>query len=429
MPPISAFADLSISDEIDDTATTGENPKVKTSSKKKNRTAGNKRSHGKDTTLTKTVYFSQFHHASISHMRDEPDALMKDVSEAALYVDDKLFTDVNRETRSNVMPILKSDVSSLRDSSGFQKSEIKKKYRGADLYKDLDQFQLMDPTLLDSVVPCMEYIKTLRDNDGESHNEDEITIVSARHHIVDIGMSLFNLYAKTDTSILCAYTKSGYLIFHEDTSKTDNSEQGVNSKDPMLRKICMSGFAFENLVTEHRDSKSPVFSVVKGKINSKINLLLRCEIDAYNSELDIYTELKCYSSLRITNSNHRKKLLRTWLQTGLCPPSDIVIGIRNSSDGILHDVCGYSRSDLYHYYNNPYLRVLDKDFNYNTNIAVQWTHFCLKSIRKLVLDLVDRGNDSCQPFQVTIDKRHNIHVRKLKNIPAKFQIDQYAEYL
>lgn len=388
-----------------------------------------KKGRKKLTGISDSIKFSQFSHSNMKNIPHEPTELMTDISEVALFVDSKLITGTTKKDRSEVMPILKSDVSAMTNKSNIEQRDLKKPYLGADLFKDLDIYQLMDASLLDNVGPCMEYIKTLGHQKKESVIEDEVTFVSPRHHIIDIGMSLFNLYSQTDTSLLCAYTRSGYLILQEDSKKSSTADQGVNSKDPMIRKICKSGFAFEDLVTEGEGPKEPVFSIVKGKINSKINLLLRCEIDAYNEEEEIYTELKCYSTLRIANSNHRKKLLRTWLQTGLCPKSNVVMGIRDPSSGILDDIKTYSRSELYHLYNNRSLRFLDKDFNYNTNIAVQWTHYCLNSINKLVHGLRDTDDDNPQGFRIVIDKKHNITLRKLKTIPAKFHIEEYTEYL
>ena len=119
---------------------------------------------------------------------------------------------------------------------------------------------------------------------------------------------------------------------------------------------------------------------------------------------------------------HRKKLLKTWLQTGLCPESDIIIGIRDPADGILHDILQYTRTALYRKFNNRNLTPFNKDFNYNANIAVEWTHHCLKSVSRLVKLNIDQGIQAPQSFKIKIDSLHNISIRKLQSTPHGVEI-------
>jgi len=193
-----------------------------------------------------------------------------------------------------------------------------------------------------------------------------------------------------------------------------------------LKKICFSGFAFEDLITSQDGAKDPAFSIIRARLDDDVNLVLRCEMDAYNTSEDIYSELKCYANLKMGNPQHRKKLLKTWLQTGLCKNSDIIIGIRDPCDGILNDIQQYSRTGLYGKFNNRNLTPYNKDFNYNSNIAVEWTQHCLRSICQLITVNVNPNEDEGpQSFKIKIDIRHNISIKKLNSTPAGVEIPHF----
>ncbi|KAG0666557.1 Dxo1p [Maudiozyma exigua] len=371
---------------------------------------------------TNTVIpFYTFNHSNKLYLPNNPKELFISKEEVGLYKNGTFTDDNSKQSKSKTMPILKQNIALLYDKPITECRPLKNDFIGADLYENLEKYNAMDDKTLDSIEPCMKYIET---QNVPTNNTDEkiVTIVSARHHIVEIGMSLFNSNERDkDVTFIVTYLDCGLLLFSQDALNKSFQKGGIYSNDPIFKKICFSGFAFEDLITSE-DVKEPAFSIVKAKLNDEINLVLRCEMDAYNLEKNIYSELKCYADLKMKSPQHRKKLLKTWLQTALCPESDIIIGIRNPTDGILHDILQYTRTTLYRKFNNRNLTPFNKDFNYNANIAVEWTQHCLKSVSRLVKLNIDRGIKVPQSFKIKIDSLHNISIRKLQSTPHGVEI-------
>lgn len=368
------------------------------------------------------IPFHTFTHSNKLYLPNHPKELFESIEEVGLYKNGTFTDDRSKENKSATMPVLKRNIALLYDRPITECRPLKTKFIGSNLYEDLEKYKTMDDKLLDSTEPCMKYIETEDVSPNESES-DVLTFVSARHHIVDIGMSLFNSSDRgNETSFIVTYLENGLLLFSQDALNKSFQKGGIYSNDPIFRKICFSGFAFEDLITDGEDQKEAAFSIVKAKLDNEINLVLRCEMDAYNPEKDIYSELKCYANLKMNNPQHRKKLFKTWLQTSLCPESDIIIGIRDPSDGILHDILQYTRTSLYRKFNNRNLTPINKDFNYNANIAVEWTQHCLKAVSKLVKLNRDKTIKVPQSFKIRIDPYHNISIKKLHSTPASVEI-------
>lgn len=368
------------------------------------------------------IPFDTFTHSNKLYLPNNPKELFDSKEEVGLYKNGIFIEDRSQECKSKTMPVLKENIALLYDRPITESRPLKTEFIGSNLYEALEKYKAMDDKILDSTEPCMKYIET-QDTAENGGDDNVLTIVSTRHHIVDIGMSLFNSNDRdNETSFIVTYLDSGVLLFSQDSLNKSFQKGGIYSNDPIFRKICFSGFAFEDLITNEEDQKEPAFSIVKAKLNAEINLVLRCEMDAYNPEKNIYSELKCYANLKMNNPQHRKKLLKTWLQTGLCPESDIIIGIRDPSDGILHDILHYTRTDLYRKFNNRNLTPINKDFNYNANIAVEWTQHCLKAVSKLVKLNIDQTMETPQSFKIRIDRYHSISIKKLRSTPHNVEI-------
>ncbi|SMN19670.1 similar to Saccharomyces cerevisiae YDR370C DXO1 Putative protein of unknown function [Maudiozyma saulgeensis] len=400
---------------------------LKLKSKKANKKVKSKR-RNKISNANDSIPYHTFNHSSKNYLPNDPKRIFKSIEEVGLFKDDQFTCDVSQKRKLTAMPVLVHNASLLADLSITDSKALKTKFIGTNLYDNLEIYKAMDDKDLDSIEPCLKYIESQFQCGAWLSAFPKLTIVSARHHIVDIGMSLFNSNEKNaDTTLICTYLDNGLLLFSQDTQNKSFAKDGIYSTDPILKKICFSGFAFEDLITNQDGPKSPAFSIVKARLDDNIDLVLRCEMDAYNATQDIYSELKCYANLKMGNPQHRKKLLKTWLQTGICPESDIIIGIRNPSDGILHDILQYSRTNLYRKFNSRNLTPYNKDFNYNSNVAVEWLQHCLRSICELVRRNanpdVDEGPRS---FKIKIDARHNIHVKKLHSTPVSVTIPNFT---
>ncbi|CAI4056245.1 hypothetical protein N7582_000553 [Saccharomyces uvarum] len=374
------------------------------------------------------VPYSSFLHTSIRNFPTKPPPdIFYESKEVALFTDNQLYV----AARKDVIPNLKEDISHLYESPLLEARKLKTLYLGLDLFANIDELVPMTISELDTIAPCISYIEDWRlNNSGKPFKiGKKFTVVTTRHHIVDLTMHPFDRRNK-QKSIIATYMGNGFISLSRNP-KYDHkaSKEGIYSGDPNIKKICHSGFEFENCLTENTKnsgssaSKCPVFSIVEGKLSEDIGLLMRCEMDAFNPVSKTNTELKCFGPLSMQNSSHRKKLLKTWIQTGLLPNSDIMVGLRDSYSGQLLDIQWYSRDTLFRKFNHPGLPLNKKEMNYNAKVAVEWCKHCIKSICDLVEANISRYNcNKPEPFEINIDANGTIIITKLSTIPRNVEI-------
>lgn len=367
---------------------------------------------------TVCIPFSKFEHSDLDYFPDDTADFFEGCEEVATYQNGYLF--MKDSSKKPLYPCLQMFAALIAENRG---PKNKLPYIGCDLYQGHERYKPLPSSELDSSIACFEYIKKWeRRKISKSFNSGKVTVISPRHHVVDLVMALFH---DDEVSIICTNIGKGKLIFSGDRSKEERN--GLNSKNSMTRKICYSGFALEDkLTTSHDERMGPFYSIVEGKINERLSLLLRCEMDAYNPIFNRYTELKCFTKLNVQDTAHRRKLLKTWVQIGLIPDSDLIIGTRDTQVGQLEDLTWYSRGSLYKKFNNPSIARNNKYLNFNANIAVEWCFHCIESICDLVMKNSLSSPDDPYPkhesFKVIVDKSHNIIVKKLTKVPRHVQI-------
>ncbi|CCD23602.1 Dxo1p NDAI_0B05690 [Naumovozyma dairenensis CBS 421] len=377
-----------------------------------------------------TIPFKQFKHCSISTYPKTPSSFFETSKDVALYHNKQLYSSDD----TNLIPQLEPAIAKLANPSCSlnEARDLKLPYLGSDLYDGYESFIPMDPDELDSIEPCFKYIESWElQNKHDYQLGNKFTIVSARHHIVEMTMCIFNKRKMDDFILNVTYKggSNGMLLFSRDVNKKDDG--GIYSKDGVVRKISYSGFALEDLLTTNKNDHNAdnsdvtlvggdkaVFAIIENKLNDDISLLLRCEMDSYNPVNKCFTEMKCFARLKMNNHNHRRKLLKAWVQTGVIPNSDILIGIRDPMFGELNDIEWFSRMNLYRQINNRNLPEAKLDLNYNAEIAVQWSQHCIKSICKLVDESIDKTRlNTSQSFQIRINASRAIQIKKLKSVP------------
>lgn len=386
--------------------------------KKKKKSLGTKKHESNE-----RILFKSFVSSSINFLPETARSLFNESKEVAVYYNEKVYLSGDDDI---VYPDLKDDISHISGKSLLDSKQWKLPYMGSDLYKGQEKYGPMPQELLDSPIPCFEYIKKWESKnlDTDYGFERKFTFISPRHHITEIMMTIFESSDNPSLSLICTHLKGGIIVISEDISNKSCTPCGIHSKNSMTRKICYSGFVFEDLVlTENSELTRPFFTIVENKISDSITLLLRCEMDSYNSRTKHYTELKCFSPLKLNIPQHRRKLLKTWIQTGLMPKSDILIGIRDTQTGLLKDLKWFTRNNLYRYFNNPNLPKLKSNFNFNANISVEWLNYCITSITKLVSTHLDIEKlEQPQSFKIRFDKKNNILMQKLGKVPKNVQI-------
>lgn len=368
------------------------------------------------------VPFHTFQHSELNYFPEETDVFLEDCTEVATYQNGCLFT--KDSSKKPIYPCLQILAALIAEN---RNTKSKLPYIGCDLYEGHERYKPLSSGELDSSMGCFQYIRKWERRKISSYNGGNITVISPRHHVVDLIMAL---YGDDEVSIICTNMGKGKLLFSEDKSK--EVVNGVQSKNPMTRKICYSGFALEDKLTmSHEDRVGPFYSIVEGKINDKITMVLRCEMDAYNPIFERYTELKCYNKLNVQETSHRRKLLKTWVQIGLIPNSDLIIGTRDTQLGQLKDLTWFSKETLYQKFNNTSIACNKKYFNFNANIAIEWCYHCIESICDLVMSnsvsSLDDPYAEHESFKVIVDKSHNIVIRKLTKVPKHVQIPKFFQ--
>lgn len=371
----------------------------------------------KKNSTSSRIPYSTFQHTSISFFPPIPRDFFLNCREVATFQSNELYC--TSHLKRPEYPCLSFPVVMLAGSCNIK---YKIPYLGVNLYDGYEDYIPMSPKLLDDSTGCFEYIKHWEAQGTKKYNEGKITVISPRHHIVELVMALF----QTDSvAIICTYVGGGRILFSEDQSMS-TAKTGIHSSNLMTKKICYSGFSFEDkLKASEGTNDSPFFSIVEGELNDRITLLLRCEMDAYNKVKGCYTELKCFTKLKMHNIHHRRKLLKTWVQIGLIPSSDLIVGTRGTQAGELEDLLWFSKESLYRKVNNSSLPSYHSFANFNADIAVQWFHHCIESICDLIMNNITKS--SLQSFKITIDAGRNISIKKLSKVPKHVQVAK--EYL
>lgn len=387
-------------------------------SSKPSRYSNNKKKNNKkngrlnDNRVMVVVSGEKFRHSSIGCYPREMPQFFPMSREVALFHGGKL----HNSSEKLLVPQLRSDIAQLAKRSLLESRELKRGYLGVNLYENQEKFDLMDDEELDDAISCFKYMEYWEEQNKKIYGFDrKFVVVSARHHIVDIAMVPFTRQ-NGNISLTCLFRPGNILSFSRDLNDTSGSETGVNSKDPFFRKICFSGFSLEDVLTEDIgiEKRKPVFSIVENALDDNITLLLRCEMDAYNPITKNYTELKCYSPIKYSNPNHRRKLLKTWIQTGLIPNSDVIIGVRDTQNGDLMDILRFDRASLYKKIANRNLPENKKEWNYNPLVATEWLSYSLKAITLTIQQILDKvGYENTQTFNIKIDTNLNIKVELL----------------
>ncbi|KAL3235078.1 Decapping and exoribonuclease protein 1 [Nakaseomyces bracarensis] len=383
--------------------------------KNKNKTKKNKKKDGKRVMMV--VPGKQFHHSSINHSPSVMPRFFSSSKEVALFQNNHLYS----LTEKNLVPQLKSDVAMLAQRNLLESRELKRPYLGINLYENQDKYELMDSQELDDSISCFKYMESWEEQNKSIYGLNrKFIIISARHNIVDIAMIPFTKQ-NGSVSLTCLFRPGNILSLSRDLSDTSGTETGANSKDTFTRKICFSGFALEDVLTEGiTEKRKPIFSIVENILDNNITLLLRCEMDAFNPVTKTFTELKCYSLIKYSNPNHRRKLLKTWIQTGLIPNSDVVVGIRDTQNGDLTDIFQFDREHLYKKLANRNLPQRQIEWNFNPLLSTEWLAYALKTITTTVQKVLDKiGSENALAFNIKIDTNLNIKV-ELTDTPSLY---------
>lgn len=352
--------------------------------------------------------------------------------EVALYSEGELYIGDKRQAECHV-PVLNEDISQL-SLPGSEKKSLLSPYKSYDLFEPFNGvIPLMSDDELNNVMPCFDYIsdwKSHQATKGKEYGDDyKYVIISARHHIKDIAMTLFEVNRGTHYNVICIVLKGKYLVLSLDKVYSKPA-MNVSKMSLTSQKLCNSGFVFENLLTGSKpnDKCIPIYSISEHVHNKDVLLLLRSEIDAYNDKTKSYSELKCFGRLSMGNIYHRHKLLKTWVQTQFLPDCDIIIGTRDNHSGLLLDIDHYSREEFYEKLNNRD-SVLTRNFNLKE--ATEWTKYCIDSMIELVNANIDRTDKkkllSPRAFRINIDPRKNMSIKQLEGIPTNIEIPE--EYL
>ncbi|CCH58078.1 hypothetical protein TBLA_0A02800 [Henningerozyma blattae CBS 6284] len=394
-----------------------------------------------------SIRFNSFVKPSKTHFSD----LYRTSKEVATYHLGNLNinTDPTIEHTKGV-PCLKDDICQIAGKSLLDSKKYKAKYIGADLFKDYEKYHAMEKEPLHDPISCFKYIQYYdkkHANEKKKYGMDkEFVIITSRHHINDLVLAPFKKISDPEVSVLLTYLGDNRILLSQDYAHEPpdwrENKQFYNS----MRKIVNSGFAFEDLVIkdytsskltpslEEQQKKDPsitnnYFSVVENDISPKLTILLRSEMDGYNPLTNSYTELKCFTRLNMGSPFHRQKLLKTWVQIGQLPNSDLLVGSRDTQTGLLNDITWFSRDDLVtkcDSYYSPRLR-----FHQNTTPtnASAWYYHVLSAITSLTRDYLKKTPKAPSsvpvPFRLIVEKNRTITLLPLKKVPASVPIPDF----
>ncbi|AGO14197.1 AaceriAER404Cp [[Ashbya] aceris (nom. inval.)] len=286
-------------------------------------------------------------------------------------------------------------------------------YVGSDLSVGSDTFQPVTREELNCLHGLLKFIdKWEADNAATYSSRAKFTIVSPRHHILDILMAPFGSEA-----CQLVFTAHRGLLFI--TPAPCQKQTGINSPSSAIRKICYTGFELERLLTANSGAESGSFySLIEARLESDIKLLLQCEMDAYNPKRRKYTEIKSSIDFNVRNVQHRRKLLRIWAQTALLPATDLLVGFRDPSLHVLKTLVPYTVDQIAQ---KLHIRDLARShaasFNFNPEVAKDWIHYAIREICERLSILVNATSPSPQSFLVEIDK--NLQM-KIKSTPVDY---------
>lgn len=362
-----------------------------------------------------TVNCKGFVHSNVSHFPSVPCKFFQEsreigtftrmVSSGKYLFDDKL----------GLRP-LKDDICEYIHNPAKNASKIKTQYLGYDLLNGFEDYIPLSEDELNSMDGILNFIGNWEEKNGKKYGlENKFTIVSNRHHLIDLIMCPFS---PEEANLIVTYL-DGLLIISSDKSKP-KEDSGIRSKDTRVRKLCYTGFELENLVTKGKVDSPGMhtcfYSIVENKLTEDVSLLLQAEMDSYNPKTDNYVELKCSVNFQLKNSNHRRKLLRMWIQTGLVPRTDLLVGFRDPYYNQLDALKPYTRDEIYKKFSTRNLNGNRKYYNFNSTIAVQWSHHVIAKITELVdKNLTD---EPLQSFKLTLTRDLQLSLTKLANTPA-----------
>lgn len=330
--------------------------------------------------------------ATITHLLDTDEFLL----------DDKLG-----------MPELVQDLCEFTESG---KLANKGKYIGHDLLDHFDEYVPITPKQLEDMAGVQAFLERWKQLHGRSFCDNaDFTIVCSRHNLIDLIMMPFS---DEDVHLKIQFS-NGYLNLSPD-AQYQKTDQGIHSGDTKIKKICYTGFELENLITatSKPDVRSSFYSLVEGKLGDGIKLLLKAEMDCFNSSTRSYTEIKCSSGLKVKSTYHRRKLLRMWVQTSLVPSTNLLVGIRDPYYHQLTSFECYTRSQLYRKFNNQRLTVMRKNYNYNATISVQWFRHVIQQLCQMIKPFIEKGSKEEVNFRLTLRKNLTIKLRKMPETPA-----------
>ncbi|SCW02297.1 LAFE_0F03334g1_1 [Lachancea fermentati] len=308
------------------------------------------------------------------------------------------------------LPRLNSDICEYKKDRN--KNKIRK-YLGHNMTTGFESFEPLPLAVLEDMRGVFLFMERFEAKNGTKFNQNnKFTIVSARHHLIDLIMCPFS---KEDVSLVVTYV-DGYLYFSPD-SRRAKKDTGIHSKSTHMRRICYTGFELENLVTQPlaENQRSCFFSMIEGKINDNIGVLLKAEMDCHDDFHETYTEIKCSTDFKLNNQHHRRKLLRMWVQTSLVPQTDLLIGFRDPYYNQLSALQSYTRNQLYHKFNNKNMKVDRMHLNYNANISVQWFHHLIEQLCDLVENNIKDNRQ--QSFRVMLSKELCLSIEALSKTP------------
>ncbi|AAS53083.2 AER404Cp [Eremothecium gossypii ATCC 10895] len=280
-------------------------------------------------------------------------------------------------------------------------------YVGSDLSVGSETFHPVTSEELHCLHGLLKFIaKWEADNEVNYASRSKFTIVSPRHHILDILMIPFG----NERCRLVFTAHRGLFVI---TLAPSQRPTGINSPSSATRKICYTGFELERLLTATSGTeRGSFYSFIEAKLEPDITILLQCEMDAYNPKRQKYTEIKSSVDFNVRNVRHLSKLLKIWAQTALLPSTDILVGFRDPSTHVLKTVVPYSVDQIAEkLYIRDRTRSHPSYFNFNPEVAKDWTHYAIREICERLSSLVDATSSSPQSFLVEIDKNLQMKIR------------------